>query len=47
MMPNQLHVLITYSSGLDTDVEQHYIIFIVNVNSLKFPLTLIHTDSLC
>ena len=39
-MPNQLHVLITYSSGLDTDVEQLYIIFIVNVNSLKFPLTL-------
>ena len=35
-MPNQLHVLITYSSGLDTDVEHHFIIFIVNVNSLKF-----------
>ena len=47
MMPNQLHVLITYSSGLDTDVEQLYIIFIVNVNSLKFPPTLIHTNSLC
>ena len=27
MMPSQLHVLITYSSGLDTDVEQLYIIF--------------------
>ena len=32
-------------SGLDTDVEQLYTIFIVNVNSLKFPLTLIHTNS--
>ena len=40
-------IVITYSSGLDTDVEQLYTIFIVNVNSLKFPLTLIHTNSLC
>ena len=53
MMPNRLHVLIiiiiiiTYSSGLNTDVEQLYTIFIVNVNSLNFPLTLIHTNSLC
>ena len=41
-------IIITYSSGLDTDVEQlSNTIFIVNVNSLKFPLTLIHSNSLC
>ena len=40
-------IIIDYSSGLDTDVEKLYTIFIVNVNSLKFPLTLIHTNSLC
>ena len=59
MMPNRLHVLviiiviiiiliiIMYSSGLDTDVEKLYATFIVNVNSLKFTPTLIHTNSLC
>ena len=38
-------IIITYSSGLDTDVEELYTIFILNVNSLKFPLTLIKTNS--
>ena len=48
MMPKGLHVLviiiiiiIIYSSGLDIDVQKLYATFIVNVNSLKFPPTLI------
>ena len=47
MMMMVIIIIITYCSGLDTDVEKRYTIFIVNVNSLKFPLTLIHTSSLC
>ena len=40
-------IIVIYSSGLDTDEEKLYTIFIVNVFSLKVPPTLIHTKYLC